>query len=1109
MKTITIGRLPENDIVIDNGSVSRKHARITETETGVFEIEDLKSKNGTYVNGMKVSGKKRVSPKDKIVVWTIPVTNWYKKISEKDDNDNNNDNKVSEEVPSQKQPSEYDTGLNDSVLYDLKKDAKKMFSNCSERVSTLITEYKESHRFAKKKHTINQYSEDFFDILLEQYQLGCAQMVDFMRKVENVCTLFEEEYNADIKRLDNTYQYWLITKHSSGKILESLKEVEAKKDQYHMFYEQLRQQVSSQIVAIIEDFYNQNQPLYSNRYELAPADSSIWNELRKNPIDIQNTFYIGEDVFSFNILKDVIPFRIRMYTHTLCGGNLQLIYNRQYMASCYGIANTMISRMLMSVPNGGINIYMVDLHEKEGSSNAFKNLNKNTYRIISRHDELISLLNNVSIHIENVIQNLLKDDITSLSDYNKGKTNKEAYQLIVLKDVPIGYNSEVWVKLSEIMYNGPRAGVSVILLVNDDVVNGSEEMQKGYHHLQNAIKNSPHETLNLITQELPSQLSHTNHSLRFDILSSQHISDIVKRVNQDMEMKEETVLHYTDYMLPEKEWWTGQSANRIDLPFGMSSDMKITSLQITQESGQNSAVVIGIPGSGKSVFLHTIIVSAITHYSPKELQLYLLDFSGVEFNTYAQHKLPHARVIAPEAEREFGLSILRELKAEGDRRMALCRENDVTNIVELKEKKPNMVVPRLLVIIDEFQKLFEIDTDKISQEANRYIHIIIQEYRKFGINLILATQKLPSKGILPRDLIANRVVFKSDPTDFGELIKWPSQMPKPRLQTGVCIYNEESGSEYANNVTRGFFVKASTELNVILDSVTAFAKTRHMLIDEDLTLRVFRSNDLPDYADKRMLEKHYQLHDVPQEVGVYVGENIAVSDSDVFVPLHKESNNNILIVGGRQDVAKKIAYYTILSQSIAHNVDTATFAFCNFMRNDDESQILYNSEQIDAIKQTAKWIEARRSDEVMVMLQNLKELVDYRKSMEEESELEHVYLHVFPFQMGRMFDMVGSTGDRPSECSKLLEAILRDGPSLGVFTVLQVDNLSNLNKIGRGVLNLFNHRIALQMTENDSNKVVGTAAANKLKISGRPSSDYRALYYNVINNEITKFKPYK
>jgi pSer/pThr/pTyr-binding forkhead associated (FHA) protein len=52
-KQITIGRLPENDIVIDNLSVSRKHAVIHSVRSG-YVVRDLGSKNGTLLNGEKV-----------------------------------------------------------------------------------------------------------------------------------------------------------------------------------------------------------------------------------------------------------------------------------------------------------------------------------------------------------------------------------------------------------------------------------------------------------------------------------------------------------------------------------------------------------------------------------------------------------------------------------------------------------------------------------------------------------------------------------------------------------------------------------------------------------------------------------------------------------------------------------------------------------------------------------------------------------------------------------------------------------------------------------------------------------------------------------------------
>lgn len=52
----TIGRRPENDIVVDNLAVSGRHARILLIGEEAF-LEDLKSTNGTYLNSARVAKK--------------------------------------------------------------------------------------------------------------------------------------------------------------------------------------------------------------------------------------------------------------------------------------------------------------------------------------------------------------------------------------------------------------------------------------------------------------------------------------------------------------------------------------------------------------------------------------------------------------------------------------------------------------------------------------------------------------------------------------------------------------------------------------------------------------------------------------------------------------------------------------------------------------------------------------------------------------------------------------------------------------------------------------------------------------------------------------------
>src|SRR5438105_13457932 len=64
---ITIGRVQGNDIILPKGNVSKRHSRIV-LKDGKFIIVDLKSTNGTYVNGRKITSPLVIKPTDKIYI---------------------------------------------------------------------------------------------------------------------------------------------------------------------------------------------------------------------------------------------------------------------------------------------------------------------------------------------------------------------------------------------------------------------------------------------------------------------------------------------------------------------------------------------------------------------------------------------------------------------------------------------------------------------------------------------------------------------------------------------------------------------------------------------------------------------------------------------------------------------------------------------------------------------------------------------------------------------------------------------------------------------------------------------------------------------------------
>lgn len=862
------------------------------------------------------------------------------------------------------------------------------------------------------------------------------------------------------------------------------------------------------IQGLVDDFHTAHPLELGDYYETCGSTHPMWKELHKQSHNspLSNT-YIARSTTNYPIFDDCVKVDKQEFMPFLDTRNVIAYYNQETKNSCFRFVNTLISRLLISSQSGKIFVNIVDAQDMEGTSDLFKTLNKSVF-IYSREGEISQMLEKKSRYVENIIQNLLVHPYYNIGEYNVGKSNPESYHLIVIKAFPIGISAASQLLLKQIIKNGLRAGVQVVLLVDTDEMASSLNLQKQFEIFEIEKLKKYLQSYDFTKSIYPFTHPTISQNIKFDDFSIELIKRIVQFINLSFENKPEEVISLSSFMPKKDNWWKHYSSNMIEVPFGVSEEKELIKLSITQQSGQNSVVVIGVPGSGKSVFLHVLIANAMLHYSPKELQMYLLDFSGVEFDVYARHKLPHARVIAPEAEREFGLSVLREVFEEGTRRMNLCRENGVTNIVELKQKNPDIVVPRLLVIIDEFQKIFEIENDKISHEANAKIHAIIQEYRKFGINLILATQKLPAKSIVPYDLIANRVVFKSDPNDFNNLIRWPHSIPQPRLLTGNCIYNNESGFEMSNYITRSFFINASGELENLIDEVAAFGKAHPEMMDKH-ELRTFRSEELPEFTNRILSDRHIEHQDAPREIGVYMGESIAISQCHVYVPLTKDSNNNILIIGGRPDVAKGIAYHTLLSEVAGHNEKTCNVIMMNFMMEDDPMRNLFQSDMFAAISNFCNMQEAHSTEDVKDFLQFVKEeVIDARKN-DPSLPLTHFFINIFEFQRARMFDGAGSRGDMQSDCARLLEYIMKNGPMVGVFTILQVDNLANLSRLGYGAQNMFCHRIALQMSEQDSDKIVGNSAANRLLVFNRPSSNFRGLYYNNINNSITKFKPYR
>jgi predicted component of type VI protein secretion system len=73
---LTLGRDPNNTIVINDPQISRQHARITR-QGGLLVLEDIGSTNGTFVNGMRLTGPHALANGDVIGLGDVVTLTYY------------------------------------------------------------------------------------------------------------------------------------------------------------------------------------------------------------------------------------------------------------------------------------------------------------------------------------------------------------------------------------------------------------------------------------------------------------------------------------------------------------------------------------------------------------------------------------------------------------------------------------------------------------------------------------------------------------------------------------------------------------------------------------------------------------------------------------------------------------------------------------------------------------------------------------------------------------------------------------------------------------------------------------------------------------------------
>ncbi len=161
-------------------------------------------------------------------------------------------------------------------------------------------------------------------------------------------------------------------------------------------------------------------------------------------------------------------------------------------------------------------------------------------------------------------------------------------------------------------------------------------------------------------------------------------------------------------------------------------------------------LVAGTTGSGKSIFVHSIISTLIMRNSPENLKLVLVDPKRVEFVKYRD--IPH--LLCPiVSDPHKAKPLMDKLVEEMNKRYDLLAEGDgfqnIKEYNEYAEEKGIPKIPTIIAIVDEFGDLVQ-----TCKEISQPIILIGQKARACGIHLLIATQS-PTSDIITGSIKSN------------------------------------------------------------------------------------------------------------------------------------------------------------------------------------------------------------------------------------------------------------------------------------------------------------------------------------------------------------------
>ncbi len=775
--------------------------------------------------------------------------------------------------------------------------------------------------------------------------------------------------------------------------------------------------------------------------------------------------------------------------------------------SCGGavmsVLNNVILRLLSTTPPGKLSFTIIDpvgLGENFAGLMHLGDYEESLInrRIWTQREQLDERLGEINAHIEKVIQMYLRNEYANITAYNEQAGSvAEKYYFLVVADFPTGFSETSAKRLQSIAVSGPRCGVFTLIHWDQ-----RQPLPDGFS-VEELRKSSVCLRAEGNTFTIGREQTEASAALVLDPPPDDALTlSLVHKIGKSSVDSNRVQVPFEQIAPKPGEYWTNETTNELRIAVGRTGATKLQYLAIGKGTRQH-ALFAGKTGSGKSTLFHVIITNLALACSPEQVEFYLIDFKkGVEFKCYASKRLPHARVVAIESDREFALSVLQRVDEELKRRGDMFRKLGVQDVAGYKRAGGSEPMPRSLLLIDEFQEFF-VEDDTIAQNASLLFDRIVRQGRAFGIHVLLGSQSLGGAYSLARATLGQmviRVALQCNEADAYLIMDDTNSAPRLLSRPGEGIYNDAGGAIEGNSPFQVVWLP-DDERDVWLDKVRALADQRHgpqrsAIVFEGNAPASIRENDLLAAAlDSRRSA-------APSAARCWFGAPNSIK-GPTEATFHRQSGNHLLIVGQREEAALTMVALSVIALAAQFPaggvrcviIHGATPGTTDFALLEQVAAMLPGGvtlatavEISDVVTSLSTEMKARASGEIPVA--GAPSVFVFVHGLHKFKKLRHED----DFNFGG--------GESAASPGAAFNDLITEGSALGIHIIATVDSFNNVNRaMSRKALSEFEMRVVFQMSANDSASLIDSPKASTLGL-------HRALLYNEQAGTLETFRPY-